>query len=35
MIFQKMPFTDISTIDGYEDFYFAYHEGDNNVSGIS
>jgi len=27
-----MPFTDISTVQGAEDFGFAYHEGDNNVA---
>lgn len=26
-----MPFTDISTVDGWEDFGFKYHEGNNNV----
>jgi hypothetical protein len=26
-----MPFTDISTVEGYEDFGFAFHEGTNNV----
>lgn len=27
-----MPFTDISTIQGWQDFGFTYHEGNNNVS---
>ena len=27
-----MPFTDISTVRGWEDFGFKYHEGDNNVA---
>ncbi len=27
-----MPFTDISTVEGWEDFGFAFHEGDNNVA---
>ena len=27
-----MPFTDISTVQGWQDFGFAYHEGNNNVS---
>ena len=26
-----MPFTDVSTVDGWEDFGFRYHEGNNNV----
>lgn len=26
-----MPFTDVSTVAGYEDFGFRYHEGNNNV----
>jgi hypothetical protein len=26
-----MPFTDISTVQGWQDFGFRYHEGDNNV----
>ena len=26
-----MPFTDVSTVQGWEDFGFAFHEGDNNV----
>ncbi|HEY5913497.1 MAG TPA: hypothetical protein VJA21_23160 [Verrucomicrobiae bacterium] len=26
-----MPFTDVSTVGGWEDFGFRYHEGDNNV----
>ena len=26
-----MPFTDVSTVAGWEDFGFRYHEGDNNV----
>ncbi len=26
-----MPFTDVSTVEGWEDFGFAFHEGDNNV----
>lgn len=26
-----MPFTDISTVEGWQDFGFKYHEGDNNV----
>ena len=26
-----MPFTDVSTVRGWEDFGFRYHEGDNNV----
>jgi len=26
-----MPFTDVSTVQGWEDFGFRYHEGDNNV----
>jgi len=26
-----MPFTDISTVEGYEDFGFAFHEGTNNI----
>lgn len=26
-----MPFTDVSTVDGWEDFGFKYHEGINNV----
>jgi hypothetical protein len=27
-----MPFTDVSTVQGWEDFGFAFHEGDNNVA---
>lgn len=27
-----MPFTDVSTVQGWQDFGFRYHEGDNNVS---
>ncbi len=27
-----MPFTDISTVEGWQDFGFKYHEGDNNVA---
>ena len=27
-----MPFTDVSTVEGWEDFGFKYHEGNNNVS---
>src|SRR5262249_46804650 len=27
-----MPFTDISTVEGWEDFGFKFHEGDNNVA---
>lgn len=27
-----MPFTDVSTVEGWEDFGFRYHEGDNNVA---
>ncbi len=27
-----MPFTDISTVQGWEDFGFRYHEGNNNVA---
>jgi hypothetical protein len=26
-----MPFTDVSTVQGYQDFGFRYHEGNNNV----
>ncbi|HIE52594.1 MAG TPA: hypothetical protein EYP85_12635 [Armatimonadetes bacterium] len=26
-----MPFTDIATVEGFEDFGFAFHEGNNNV----
>lgn len=26
-----MPFTDVSTVEGWEDFGFKYHEGNNNV----
>jgi hypothetical protein len=26
-----MPFTDVSTVQGWQDFGFRYHEGDNNV----
>lgn len=26
-----MPFTDVSTVEGWEDFGFAFHEGNNNV----
>ncbi len=26
-----MPFTDVSTVEGWEDFGFKFHEGDNNV----
>jgi len=26
-----MPFTDVSTVEGWEDFGFRYHEGNNNV----
>ncbi len=27
-----MPFTDVSTVEGWEDFGFAFHEGNNNVA---
>ncbi|MGC9318316.1 MAG: hypothetical protein ACP5KN_09845 [Armatimonadota bacterium] len=27
-----MPFTDVSTVQGWEDFGFAFHEGNNNVA---
>lgn len=27
-----MPFTDVSTVEGWEDFGFKYHEGNNNVA---
>ncbi len=27
-----MPFTDVSTVEGWADFGFRYHEGDNNVA---
>ncbi|MGC8832606.1 MAG: hypothetical protein ACP5R4_01015 [Armatimonadota bacterium] len=27
-----MPFTDVSTVQGWQDFGFMYHEGDNNVT---
>jgi hypothetical protein len=27
-----MPFTDVSTVEGWQDFGFKYHEGNNNVS---
>jgi len=27
-----MPFTDVSTVDGWEDFGFQFHEGNNNVA---